>query len=368
MRIGFDAKRAFQNRTGLGNYARTLLSNLKTYFPSEEYVLFAPNKQTEFQKRFQDDAVVTPARKHLFWRSLGIKKDIRTTGVELFHGLSNELPFGIDRTGIPSVVTIHDVIFDIIEEDFPWHDRMIYRMKTRKCIAQASKIIAISEATKSDLIERFNADPNKIEVIYQPIDCQFDQPIFSPRELEASRKKHQLPERYMLYVGALMKRKNILSMIRAWQQLPPEHAFPLLIYGNGNQYKQEVIQYIRNHDLEDRVQLREQLPFEDLPCIYRLADVVLYPSLYEGFGLPVAEALACGTRVVTSSVSSMPEAGGTLCQYVDPHSVSSIAEGIVRSLNEPRPDPEAISKHLKQFDSFTLTEQIVNVYRELTGN
>lgn len=368
MRIGFDAKRAFQNRTGLGNYARTLLHNLKTYFPGEEYYLFVPKKRTEYSERYQKDHIVTPSGTKPLWRSLGIKKDIRTSGVDLFHGLSNELPFGIDRTGIPSVVTIHDVIFDIIEEDFPWHDRLIYRLKTQKCIEEATKIIAISKATRRDLIERFGADPSKIQVIYQPIDQQFDQRRIDQLSLENIRQKHQLPPKYLLYVGALMKRKNILPMIQAWQQLPEEYALPLLIFGEGNSYKQAVVDYIKTHRLEDRVQLRSRLPFEDLPYLYNLAEVVLYPSLYEGFGLPVAEALACGTRVVTSSVSSMPEAGGSLTHYVDPREVDSIADGIIRSLEQPRPVPEAVSKHLQQFDSFMLTEQIINVYRELTEN
>ena len=368
MRIGFDAKRAFQNRTGLGNYARTLLCNLNTFFPNEERVLFTPKKHTEYLDRYKNDRIVTPSGQRPLWRSWGIKQDIQSSGVDVFHGLSNELPFGMDRTGIPSVVTIHDVIFDIIEADFPWHDRVIYRLKTKRCIEEATKIIAISEATKEDLVERFGADPSKIQVVYQPIDRQFDQEQIDPESLSHIRSKHQLPSRFLLYVGALMKRKNIIPMIQAWQRLPREYALPLLIFGTGNRYKNEVVEYIKTHNLERQVQLRSSLPFEDLPALYHMAEAVLYPSLYEGFGLPVIEALACGTRVITSAISSMPEAGGTLPQYVDPKNVDSITDGIIHSLQQPRPAPKAVSKHLAQFDSFKLTEQIINVYRELTGN
>ncbi|HLT93033.1 MAG TPA: glycosyltransferase family 1 protein [Membranihabitans sp.] len=368
MRIGFDAKRAFQNRTGLGNYSRTLLNNLNNFFSQEEYILFAPKKNTEYSDQFRDNAIITPSGNSILWRSFGIKKDMQAAGIDLFHGLSNELPFGMRRSGIPSVVTIHDVIFDIIKDDFPWHDRWIYRLKTKKCIEESTKIIAISQSTRNDIIRFFGADPDKIHVIYQPIDHQFEHPEFTPAKLETIRQKYQLPDQYLLYVGALMRRKNVLPMIQAWQQLPTEYQFPLLIFGEGNQYRQEIAQYLRTHHLEGQVQIRNRMPFEDLPSVYHMSQSVIYPSLYEGFGLPVAEALACGSRVVTSSVSSMPEAGGPLCSYVDPMDIDSIADGIVRSLQSERPHPDAVEKHLSRFDSFTLTQQIINLYRELCGN
>lgn len=365
MKIGFDAKRAFQNRTGLGNYSRTLIANLKSYFPKNEYVYFTPRKQTQYVHLFEKDQVIFPPGKNPLWRSFGIKKDIKNSGIDVFHGLSNELPFGMDIIQIPSVVTIHDVIFDIVPEDFPWHDRLVYRLKTQKCIRESSKIVAISQATRQDLIDRFGADPSKVEVIYQPIDRQFDIKKIDPERFPALKRQYHLPDRYLLYVGALMKRKNILPMIQAWQRLSPEHAIPLLIFGEGKSYKKELIDYIRSHRLSDHVQLRSSVPFGDLPYLYRLAECVLYPSLYEGFGLPVAEALACGSRVVTSSVSSMPEAGGELPRYVNPWDVDSIAEGIESSLQHSRPDPADVAKHLSRFDSFKVTEQIMNVYREL---
>lgn len=365
MKIGLDAKRAFQNRTGLGNYSRTLIHNLKSFYPEEDYVLFTPRIQTTYSHLFANYQIITPPGKKPLWRSFGIKKDIKKSGIDIFHGLSNELPFDIDKSRIPSVVTIHDVIFDKETDDFPWHDRLVYRMKTQKSIRESSKIIAISQATRDDLIHRFGADPSKIQVIYQPVDRQFDAQYIAPDRFPAVKKQYDLPDQYLLYVGALMKRKNILAMIQAWERLPPPHNIPLLIFGEGNAYKQQLTEYIRKQGIGDKVQLRSSVPFEDLPYLYRLSECVLYPSLFEGFGLPVAEALACGSRVVTSSVSSMPEAGGDLPRYVNPRDVDSIAEGIEWSLQHSRPDPAEVTKHLSRFDSFKVTEQIMNVYREL---
>lgn len=367
MKIGFDAKRAFQNQTGLGNYARTLMHNLRTYYPDEQFFYFTPEKDAAYSHLYPSDSIITPPGKNPLWRSFGIIKDIRKSGIDLYHGLSNELPIGINKTGVPSIVTIHDLIFDIVKEDFPWHDRIIYKIKTQKCIRESSKIIAISEATKHDLIDRFKADPDKIQVIYQTIDNQFNQQQRPADQIALIKREYNLPEQYLLYVGALMKRKNILRMIQAWERIPEAYKIPLLIFGAGSQHKL-LEEYISSKNLNKWVQLRSPVPFHHLPVLYQLSAAVIYPSLYEGFGLPVLEALACGSRVVTSSVSSMPEAGGDLPTYVQPEDIDSIADGIIRSLEQSRPDPVKVSEHLKQFNGAMLTEQMMNLYLEVSEN
>ena len=365
MIIGFDAKRAFHNHTGLGNYSRTLIKNLQTLHPDEKYVYFTPRTNTSYSKLFDARDVITPSGTKPLWRSFGIKKEIKQAGVDVFHGLSNELPIGINKTGVPSVVTIHDVIFDIIKEDFPWHDRVVYKLKTQKAIQESTKIIAISEATKQDLIGRFDAIPDKISVIYQPIDIQFQKENYHDESLVMVKKKYNLPPSFLLYVGAFMKRKNVLPMIKAWQKLPKDHRIPFFIFGNGREYKKEVMDYISKNHLGKWMHILPPVPFEELPMLYRLADSVVYPSRYEGFGLPVLEALACGARVVTSSVSSMPEAGGDLPVYVDPGNIESISEGIRKSLEQSRPDAVKLSDHLARFNPRKLTEQVVELYREV---
>lgn len=366
MKIGFDAKRAFFNQTGLGNYSRTLIGDLFNVFPEDEYYFFTPKENEKFTPVFAHGHVILPRFPNPLWRSIGIESDIRRESPDVFHGLSNELPFRIRSSGVPSVVTIHDVIFDIVKEDFPPIDRAVYRMKTKKAIKNADRIIAISQNTKKDLIERFGAEEDKIEIIYQPCDPQFHHRNLSEEEKREFRSRYQLPDHFLLYVGALMKRKNVLPMIRAWELL--EDKIPLLIFGSGHRYSKLVRDYISEKNIGKWVQLRPPVPFSDLPFLYKLTDTVIYPSLYEGFGLPVLEALACGARVVTSDVSSMPEAGGSLAVYVSPDQIGSIAQGIKKSMNMPPPDKNKLSDHLACFNRVDSTQQLRQIYKEVIGN
>lgn len=363
MKIGFDAKRAFQNKTGLGNYSRTLLHHLALYFPENEYVLFAPKTQTDFQHLTHSFPTISPVRKNPLWRSFQINRNIRKANLDLFHGLSNELPFGISKSCKASIVTIHDVIFDIVPEDFGYFDRQVFRLKTHKCVAEANKIIAISEATKSDLIHRFQVPEEKITVIYQPHDPIFQSKSLSADEKIALQKKYDLPSEFMLYVGSIMKRKNTLRMIQAWERLRDK--IPLLIFGHGNFFKKEVVQYIEERNLSSLVQLRSPIAFDQLPGLYKLATCVIYPSLYEGFGLPVLEALACHAKVVTSEISSMPEAGGNHCIYVNPYDIDSISAGMETALTRDSLDISKLKEHLAVFQPEHLTMQVMNAYQNL---
>lgn len=366
MRIGFDAKRAFFNTTGLGNYSRTLIGDLFNIFPEDEYFFFTPRYNEKHAEVFAHGHVIQPRTPNPLWRSYGIHHSIRENNIDVFHGLSNELPFRIHSSGTPSVVTIHDVIFDIIKEDFPWIDRTVYRTKTKKAVKDASKIIAISQNTKSDLIERFGASEEKIEIIYQPCDPQFDHRSLTQAEKEHFRERYQLPSEFLLYVGSLMKRKNVLPMIQAWELL--DEKIPLLIFGSGHTYFKKIQAYITKNKLDKWVQVRSPIPFDHLPYLYKLANTVIYPSLYEGFGLPVLEALACGARVVTSDVSSMPEAGGTLPIYINPTDIDSIAEGIQKSMTTPPPEKNKLYQHLACFDRVESAQQLRKIYKEVIGN
>ncbi|GAA5220752.1 glycosyltransferase family 4 protein [Membranihabitans marinus] len=363
MKIGFDAKRAFQNKTGLGNYSRNLLHHLAQYHPDSSYTLYAPKITEDFQHLAQKFKVITPESKNPLWRSFNIKKDIAKESIDIFHGLSNELPFGISKLSTASIVTIHDIIFDRIPEDFGYFDRQVFSLKTKSCLRESDKIIAISQATKNDILDRYEVDEEKISVIYQPHD-----PIFTkeplPSEIRAAKQKElDLPSEFILYVGSIMKRKNTLRLIRAWEQLPEKPN--LIIYGNGNYFRKDIQKYIRDRHLSPRVQLRQPVAFHDLPDLYKMASSVIYPSLLEGFGLPVLEALACGAKVVTSNISSMPEAGGDHCTYVDPYDVEAIAQGMKESLFHFHHDEVKLQQHLDTFHPERLTNQVYKEYQNI---
>lgn len=371
MKIGFDAKRLFCNQTGLGNYSRNLVQGICTQFPENSYVLYTPrvhnNKQTKF---FLDSCSVVTAPCSLnssLWRSLGLVKNLEKQGVAIYHGLSHELPFGIAKSKVKSVVTIHDFAYKFFPKDFPYFDRKIYEAKWRYACTHADAIIATSEATKSDIIRFFDISESKIHVVYQSCDD-----IFSIQKTDAEkllvRNKYNLPESYLLFVGSITARKNVLSLVRAYESCMSSLNMPLVLCGRGGAYKKEVEACIVSRNLHNHVLVRDDVATEDLPAIYQMAQVSVYPSLYEGFGIPVLEALQSGTPVITSTVSCLPEVGGNVAFYCNPNSVESIADALVESVLHVSHTPEFSQKlqaHASQFSHKKFIENTMAVYQSL---
>ena len=179
MIIGFDAKRFFHNFSGLGNYSRTLIDNLSLQFPQHTYRLYTPALKShptiaEICAR-KNVEVITPKGNKLFWRSRGMLKQFGSD-LDIFHGLSHELPFGIQQAKVKSVVTIHDLIYHFYPKDFPWIDRKIYDVKFRHACLNADLVIAISESTKKDICQIFDTPENKISVVYQSVNSIYGTP------------------------------------------------------------------------------------------------------------------------------------------------------------------------------------------------
>ena len=371
LRIGFDAKRLFTNYTGLGNYSRTLVRNLAEYYPEHSYSLFSPRIQDNSETRFFLTSpffnVYTPGqRAGAYYRSFGIKKALKKYKIQLYHGLSHEIPFGIRSTGVRSIVTIHDLIFRKYPRQYKFVDRNIYDLKFSYACLHADRIIAISECTKKDIVEYYQMDPDTIEVIYQSCHDRFMQEK-SPKILEQISGKYQLPEQYLLYVGSVIERKNLLGIVKAIQQLPSELKLPLVVVGQGMAYKKNVQRYIYSHNLEKWVIFIDVLP-EDLPAIYQKATIFIYPSLYEGFGIPVLEALFSKTPVITSNISSLPEAGGPHSWQVDPNDPGQIAMGIEKILTDEDLRKKMIQKSFEYAQKFLggkLTAQLLNLYQKV---
>ncbi len=373
MKIGFDAKRLFNNFTGLGNYSRTLVKNLQLYHPEDLYYLYTPKIRQDsltipFLNAGEYRTVCHPGLLKSLWRTSGIKKDLKKDGIELYHGLSHEIPLGIDKTRIRSVVTIHDVIYLTYPDMYKAIDRAIYDYKFRYSCKHADKIIAISESTKRDIIRYYHIPEEKIEVIYQAI-----QPVFYNMQTEEAAtdivQKYHLPQDYLLYVGAINSRKNLLGLVKALALLPADLKIPLVIVGNGHQYKEEVLRYAEQAHLSDRLILLNNLhnPLE-LQAFYQKARIFIYPSFYEGFGLPVTEALLSKVPVITSNCSSLPEAGGDAAYYIQPEDPGEIAEAIQKILTDAEFSRKMTEKGYAfahhQFNVEKLTEQVHTLYQE----
>jgi glycosyltransferase involved in cell wall biosynthesis len=373
LRLGFDAKRLFNNFTGLGNYSRTLLSNLSTYYPDQAYFLYTPkvknNEETHFFLNSALFNVQMPKRGGgPLWRSSLVKRDLKKHKIQLFHGLSNEIPLGLNATNIKSVVSIHDLIFKRYPDHYPFIDRSIYDLKCKYACKNADHVIAISESTKQDIIDYYKVPEEKISVIYQS--CHERYMLEKTRRtLELVRQRYQLPDSFMLTVGSVTERKNLMGIVEALRQIPEGQRIPLVVVGKGGAYKQKVIQFIQSNRLGKWVQFVD-VDFDDLPGLYQTASLFLYPSFYEGFGIPVLESLFSGTPVITSNVSSLPEAGGEGACLVDPANAEEISHAMLRILEDSDYRKRLITKgydHAEKFKGEPLTHQLMDVYEQLVG-
>ncbi len=322
--IGYDAKRAAVNSTGLGNYSRYVIDTMTIGFPSNRYILYSPceprSERIEplLTRANVELAVASGAGRRFgaLWRSFGITGRLRADGVDVYHGLSNELPLNIKSSGIPSVVTIHDLIYRRVPEDYRAIDRRIYDYKYGRSAAAATRVIAISETTRRDLISDYQIDPAKIDVIYQGVDPRFSIAV-SYEDKERVRNTYKLPRDFFVTVGTVSARKNQLMAVEAMRRLPAD--LNLVIVGSmRSEYADKVRRAVTDYGLTDRVMYLEGVPLADLPALYAMAKFSSYTSRYEGFGLPVVESLSTGTPVIAATGSCLEEAGGPGAVYVNP--------------------------------------------------
>ncbi len=368
MKIGFDGKRALQNNTGLGNYSRFILDSLITNFPSNSYSLFAPQKTSLYQNEAIEFHFPTKFYSSFpaFWRSKGILKDLKKFNIDVFHGLSNELPFGIDKAGITSVVTIHDLIFERFPALYKPIDRKIYRFKFKKASSEASKIIAISNQTKLDLIQFYRIPENKIEVVYQNCHSQF-YTLLAPEKIKSTLTAYEINSPYILCVGSIEARKNQLNLVKAFHQLNIDDHILVLI-GKSTKYQIEIENYIQENRLESKIKIINNVNFNDLPAIYQGTSVFCYPSIFEGFGIPIIEALHSKVPVLTSTGSCFAEAGGEAAYYADPNNVLEIAENLRALLTDSNARTSLLqnaASQLKKFEAKKIASEINAIYNSI---
>jgi len=382
MKIGFDAKRAFHNNTGLGNYSRGLIHALAQFFPENEYLLFNPKPGRTHVFNEINTKEILPSgmffkKFHSLWRSYGILNDLYREKIELFHGLSHEIPMHIQKTKIKSVVTIHDLITFRFPRQFSMFDAFMHQQKIKNACKHADMIIAISEQTKNDIIDYVGINPLKIKVCYQHCDTKFSIQK-SDTEKKAVREKYGLPENYFLYVGSIIERKNLLRICEAMKINKSMSDMPLVVVGHGGKYKEMVQSFIQKNNLNEQViflsekeEVKKDPDFISgihLPELFQSATALIYPSEFEGFGIPVLEALWSGTPVITSSISCLPEAGGPDSYYVDPRSAKEIADAMMKLETDESRRKMMIATGKEYAMNFTpkkSAENIMNAYKAL---
>ena len=375
MIIGFDAKRAFKNFTGLGNYSRFILKSLSQNFPNNNYLLFTPEVRKEaaeisYACKNTNQRTITPSELWNLpvisgiWRSIFQGMKHCENRLDIFHGLSNEIPLFKNKS-TKYVVTVHDLLFCRYPEQFNPIDVQIYKMKMARSCKVADQVIAVSEQTKKDLIDYFSIDPDKIKVVYQGVHDIFNQKL-SLEKCAQVKEKYQLPDRYLLFVSTIDKRKNVQLILQALKERK-DWETPLVVIGKHTSYMAVLEAFVEENGLEEKVLFLHDVSFEDLPAVYKMAHIFIYPSYFEGFGIPIIEAQRMGVPVITSTGSCFREAGGNGALYGAPDDTASLIEHI-DLLNDPNQRELMIQRgylNIQRFDQQIISRQMMEIYDEV---
>lgn len=351
--IGYDAKRYYHNQTGLGNYSRTLIQDIKELHPDIKPILY-DSKSME--------------------RTFRLGRRAMADGCQLFHGLSNELPRDVVKAGIPSVVTMHDVAWRTFPGMYTFFDRHIYDLKYGWSARNATHVVCISESTKQDVMRFYGVPESRISVIYQPVQRTF----YSEMSIDEAQRicNRVLPytqgREFVLTVGSINSRKNLLGIVKALDSIPANERPLLIAVGNGREYRTKVERYIEERKLRNYVRIESNIhDAGTLQALYRRARCLVYPSFYEGFGLPVVEAALQRCPVITSNVSSLPEAAGPAAILVNPKSTKQMTEAmrnLMASSDECRERGEGAYHYcMERFTPEKLTAQMVEMYKTVVG-
>jgi glycosyltransferase involved in cell wall biosynthesis len=368
MIIGFDAKRAFHNYSGLGNYSRLLIQSLSDIYKENKYFLFTPKYKLHPLLNFVENEnckIVTPTGINnllpsSFWRTFSMVNEINAQNIEVFHGLSGELP--VFTLKMPKVVTIHDVIFMRYHEYYTAFDRKMYEKKFRYACKMADKIITVSKQTADDCIRFLDADTQKIEIGYQSCEPMF----FAPVTENNISENYDLPNKFILNIGTIEERKNLLNLVKALKFIDDD--ISLVAIGRKTFFTVQIEEYIKENNLSHRVKLMHNVPFSDFPALYSAASAFVYPSVFEGFGIPVLEALAVGIPIATSNISSMPEVGGDAALYFDPYNIGDMADKINLLLHDNKTVTKLKENRKKQLDKFSIksvSENVNEIYKSI---
>ena len=368
MKIGYDAKRIFHNRTGLGNYGRDVIRILTEHSPVSEFHLFNTKKSSlEPLVALTRAQIVYPTGLWKsftsLWRLFGQWRQIKHLKLDGYHGLSGEIPIQIKKNNIPKIVTIHDLIFLSHPHFYNIWDRIIYRFKFKYAVKTANHIIAISEQTKLDIIKFFKARAEKITVIYQGCNDAFKRK-YSKEELQSIREKFNLPHEYIINVGTIQERKNALSLVKAIKGT----SYHLVLVGGEKSYAKKLHLYIRRNQLEKQVTFLKGIKVNELAMTYQNATAFCYPSVCEGFGIPIIEAMYSRIPVIVTRGGCFPEAAGPDAIYIEPYDVDGIREKLHWIFSHPEEREFLAEKgyrYVQRFSDENVGQSLLELYKSV---
>ena len=366
MRIGFDGTPLQHTRSGIGIYVEQLLAHLPLAHPEWEYLLYT-NKPYSANGL----APVRPVagyfpRSRWLWMQLKLPRLIPQNEVDVCHFMNNSAPL---RCPTPYVITIHDASLFRFSQYHPRSRLLALRLLLPQVARRAQAVITVSEASRRELIDILHLVPEKVHVVHNAAGQDF-KPLRDEKQRVYLQQKYHLPSRFVLFVGTIEPRKNLLRLIAAFGQTQRDHpdCHLVLVGPEGWLMNGALAKETAAADLTGKVHYLGTVPQADLPGLYSLATLFAFPSLHEGFGLPLLEAMACGTAVLTSNCSSMPEVSGSAAYLVDPNSVESIAEGLNCLLNSAARREWFVEQGLaraRQFSWERTAQQTAVIYEQI---
>lgn len=368
MKVAYDSRSLSDNIAGIGCYHKYLIDHIKDK-DETAILLLCSNKVIKYKESTNIKKVITKNYIMRFnsniWFQFALPYILKKNKVDLFHGITFLQPMFIN---VPSVVTVYDTVLKLYPETMHWKNSLIQRALLRTSLLRSFRIIAISENTKRDIIKYFGVEQEKIKVIYLGAGKEF-----SPQKNEKDKTildKYNLSPGYILTVGTLEPRKNLIRLLNAYKMLVAnEDSMPNLVMVGGRGWlKEDINKIVDSLGLREKVVFTGYIPDSDLPALYRNAGVFVYPSLYEGFGLPPLEAMACGTPVVASNTSSIPEVVGDAGLLADPYNPAEIARAIAFVLKDNDLSARLERAGLIRSGMFTwdkTAQETIKLYREV---
>ena len=365
MKIAINGTYIQEQATGLGIVNQNLISGLLNLEDKFDFTVYShadylqvkyPEKIIPVTKSLSPDRGFSGHLKRLVWYNTSLNRQLKNTA--LFFSPVTE---GILFPSVRQIVVVHDLIPLKYPQFSPkWKYYYLYVLPL--ILKQSRKIICTSQHTKKDLIENYQLDSESIDVVY----WGFDRQLFYPQPNTEILKKYSL-NKYLLYVGDMRFYKNLTRCIQAFDRLPDKDCQLAIAGKKDDFFYPEIERQIQQRSLKDRIIFLDYVPTADLPSLYSMAQALVFASLYEGFGLPVLEAMACGTPVIASNVTSIPEVGGNSVYYVDPYSVEDISQAMSRILTDTELQKSLNAKGLERAKLFSWDKTIANV-RQIFSN
>lgn len=360
MRIAIDGRPLIWPASGVARYTAQLIEALAEIDSQNSYYLLA---QRPIENLPGPNFVAAPIAVRP-WLQLAVPWQLARLDIDLFHGTNFMAPI---MSAAPSVITIHDLSLLLFPQWHTWRNRVLTGLQMRLSVQRAARIIADSEHTRRDLNGLLGIPAERIEVIYLGVNETF-QPLQDQAALETVRHKYGLPADVILYVGTLEPRKGLDTLIAAYGGLAADVPHDLVIAGKRGWYTEGLFRQVEALGLGRRVHFTDYIADEDLPGLYNLAHLFVYPSRYEGFGLPALEAMACGLPVVCTNAASLPEVVGDAALFVPPNDVEALAAAVRRVLDDGVLRAEMRARGLKRASRFTWEEtarRTAQVYEEM---